>query len=228
MSYSKLPLADKFRITCAFGEKGSTWKAGFHTGVDMVNDDEVIYSSTFGEVVRVGYDDSYGNYVVIADDTPNDTHFHWFCHLAYYVVNVGDIVTPETVLGKMGSTGNSTAKHLHYEIRNYLNKYGVVDNPCDYMGIPNERGEYNEQDYIVGDSEDTPVPHPVPPRNTVGEKRRFAEHTVIYSNPDLTGTEHNYLPNTSVKILENVDETVDKVYVIYTGRVGYVDINSYE
>jgi murein DD-endopeptidase MepM/ murein hydrolase activator NlpD len=228
MSYSKIPLAGEFRITCAFGEEGSTWIAGFHTGVDMVNDDQIIYSPTFGEVSKVGYDASYGNYVVIADDTPDDTHFHWLCHMQSYDVHIGDIVTPETIIGKMGSTGKSSGTHLHYEIRNYLNKYGVVDNPCDYMGIPNERGTYNEADYVIDDGKPEPPPVPVQPRNTVGEKRRFVEDTIIYSEPNLTGKEYEYLPNTSVKILENTSENVDKVYVIYTGRVGYVDINCYQ
>ena len=225
MSYSRIPLNGKFRITCAFEEKGD-WKAGFHTGVDLVNDEGIIYSPTFGEISKIGYDNSYGNYIVIADDTPNDTHFHWLCHLDSVECNVGDIVTPTTRLGIMGSTGRVTGRHLHYELRNYLNQYGVVDNPCDYMGIPNERGEYNEEDYAIYDED--PLPNPIPNRNSVGEIKRFAENTIIYSEPDLSGEEFNYLPNTSVKILENTSENADKVYVIYTGRVGYVDINSYK
>ena len=155
MSYSKIPLNGKFRVTCAFGEEGSMWKAGFHTGVDLVNDDKVIYSPTFGVIHNIGYDASYGNFIVIADDTPNDTHYHWLCHLEKINRNVfiGMQVEPTTELGIMGETGNATGVHLHYEIRNYLNRYGVVDNPCDYMGIPNERGVYNESDYIVNGDE---------------------------------------------------------------------------
>ena len=228
MSYSKIPLNGYFTVTCAFGEENPRYACGWHTGVDMINDDRTIYSPTFGEVCKTGYDKNYGNYVVIADDTPDDVHYHWLCHLESYRVNIGDIVTPESIVGVMGATGdNVTGAHLHYEIRNVLNKYSVVDNPCDYMGIPNERGTYYEPNYVVDDGNPEPAPAPVPSRNTVGEKRRFADDTIIYENPNLSGKEYDYLPNTSVKILENVDETVDKVYVIYTGRVGYVDINCY-
>ena len=60
---SRLPLAGEFRITCEFGKESKRWKAGFHTGVDMVNSDKIIYSPTFGKVFRIGFDASYGNYV---------------------------------------------------------------------------------------------------------------------------------------------------------------------
>ena len=56
---------------------------------------------------------------------------------------------------------------------------------------------------------------------------RFSGNTIIYSEPDLTGEEYYYKPNTSVKILENVNNEVDKVYVIYTGRIGYVSVEAY-
>lgn len=64
-------------------------------------------------------------------------------------------------------------------------------------------------------------------RNTVGQLKRFKGNTIIYSNSNLTGTQYNYLPQTQVKILANVSGSVDKVYVVKTGRVGYVNINAY-
>lgn len=64
-------------------------------------------------------------------------------------------------------------------------------------------------------------------RNTVGEVKRFASKTYIYLESNLTGVKYTYLANTSVKILENVNSRVDKVYVIQTGRIGYVDIGVY-
>jgi uncharacterized protein YgiM (DUF1202 family) len=64
-------------------------------------------------------------------------------------------------------------------------------------------------------------------RGTVGQLRRFDGHTIIYQNPDLTGKTYNYLPQTQVKILENVSANIDKIYVIKTGRVGYVSIDVY-
>lgn len=64
--------------------------------------------------------------------------------------------------------------------------------------------------------------------NTVGQTKRFKNSTIIYQNSNLTGTKYNYLANTSVKILQNVSSSVDKVSVIQTGRVGYVNTNVYK
>ena len=64
--------------------------------------------------------------------------------------------------------------------------------------------------------------------NTVGETRKFRKSTIIYSNSNLTGNEYNYKANTTVTILDNISSTVDKVKVNMTGRVGYVNINSYK
>ena len=230
MSYSKIPLNGIFTVTCAFGEKNPRYACGWHTGVDLVNDDLIIYSPTFGKVFNTGYSSSYGNFVVIADDTPDDTHYHWLCHLNSYCVVAGQDVDPTTQIGIMGSTGNVTGIHLHYEIRNYLNEYSIVDNPCDYMGIPNKRGTYNEADYQVDDPEPTPepTPEPSPSRDTVGQYRVLADYTYLWSEPDLSGERYEYKAGTTLEILENVDDRVDKVRALATGREAYVDINAYE
>lgn len=64
--------------------------------------------------------------------------------------------------------------------------------------------------------------------NTVGQTKRFKSATIIYQNSNLTGTKYNYLANTSVKILQNVSASVDKISVIQTGRVGYVKTDVYK
>lgn len=69
---------------------------------------------------------------------------------------------------------------------------------------------------------DTTIP------NTVGKTKRFKGNTIIYSNSNLTGKQYQYLPNTSVVILENVNSSVDKIKVRQTGRTGYVSTNSYK
>lgn len=65
-------------------------------------------------------------------------------------------------------------------------------------------------------------------RNTVGQLKRFKGNTIIYENSNLSGKQWNYLPQTQVKILANVSSSVDKVYVVKTGRVGYVNIGVYK
>ena len=84
----------------SFGRKGN-WKAGFHTGIDIVNNDKIVYSTTIGTVYNMGFDASYGNFIVIADDTPNDVHYHWFCHLSKILVDMHQEVDPTTPIAIM-------------------------------------------------------------------------------------------------------------------------------
>lgn len=63
---------------------------------------------------------------------------------------------------------------------------------------------------------------------TVGQYKRFKGNTVLYSNSNLSGTRYNYLPQTQVKVIRNVSSTIDYVYVVKTGRYGYVNVNSYK
>lgn len=63
--------------------------------------------------------------------------------------------------------------------------------------------------------------------NLTGKYRTFKSNTIIYSKSNLSGTKYYYLPNTYVKILEDLGN-IDKVYVTATGRVGYVSENVYK
>lgn len=65
-------------------------------------------------------------------------------------------------------------------------------------------------------------------RGTVGKLKRFAYNTTIYERSNLSGKQWPYLPLTQVKILANINAGVDKVYVVKTGRVGYVNIGVYK
>ena len=64
--------------------------------------------------------------------------------------------------------------------------------------------------------------------NILGQYKRLANRTYLYSNSNLTGTRYTYLPLTQIKILRNVSNTVDYVYVVKTGRYAYVRNNVYK
>lgn len=63
--------------------------------------------------------------------------------------------------------------------------------------------------------------------STVGQTKRFAGSTIIYEYSNLSGKTYNYLPNTSVQILQNLGG-VDKIRVKQNGRTGYVKSNVYK
>ena len=89
-----------------------------HSGIDIAGNDGLkIRSSGVGHVIYVGTDTSsgYGNHVVVQMD--NGTQ-HWFGHMKTTpYVKVGDSVNHQTILGIVGSTGNSSGPHVHWEIR---------------------------------------------------------------------------------------------------------------
>ena len=71
-------------------------------------------------------------------------------------------------------------------------------------------------------------------RNTVGEYRYLKANVKLWSNPNLTGTSYDYLKGTKVKIVQNVSEEVDKVYVpdatgnlAKAGKEAYINIYWY-
>lgn len=144
---TNLPLTGKFRITAYFKQINSKlWKTlGFHTGLDFVGADN-IYATCNGIVDSVNYSNAYGNYIIIKEDNAN--RYHYFCHLKSVNVAKGNRVNRETIIGIMGSTGNVTGKHLHYEIRQgkALTKETLV-NPAEYCKIPNSKGTYDSNNY---------------------------------------------------------------------------------
>lgn len=148
---TNLPISGKFNITATFKQIGKHWKTlGFHTGIDFTGD-STIYATCDGIVDTIAYSNSYGNYIIIKEK--NIDRYHYFCHLARILVKRGQIVNRLSVLGIMGNTGNSTGKHLHYEIRKQ--KGNLVEsnliNPADYCKIPNIKGTYNSDDYQLNE-----------------------------------------------------------------------------
>lgn len=66
-------------------------------------------------------------------------------------------------------------------------------------------------------------------KNTVGQYKKFARtYTYIYSNSNLSGNKYYYLKNTRVKVLQNVSNNIDRIYVPATGRYGYVSTSVYK
>ncbi|MHA1303790.1 MAG: peptidoglycan DD-metalloendopeptidase family protein [Candidatus Heimdallarchaeaceae archaeon] len=109
---------DNNRITYRFGltkEYGSK----FHNGIDLGAIEpgwscDKIYSVDDGIVKMMKYDSlEAGMYPIIQ----HKGYFSRYCHLCEMLVRVGDEVKAGQVIGRMGSTGYSTATHLHLEIK---------------------------------------------------------------------------------------------------------------
>lgn len=95
--------------------------AGHHTGVDFGRhllplkaiEGLPVRSSTPGVVVVSDYDATLGNWVAVYYARDDVTISYW--HLAKRHTGVGQVVAMGDVVGFVGSTGNSTAAHLHVQ-----------------------------------------------------------------------------------------------------------------
>lgn len=115
------PFAE-YRITSPFGWRTSpiTGKKEFHTGIDLVKAHQSpVYAFTEGVVIfasmgltGTGFG-GYGNVVALKVNE----HLHVYAHLDSALVRVGQFVNKGQMIGKQGTTGQSTGSHLHYEIR---------------------------------------------------------------------------------------------------------------
>ncbi len=94
------------------------WMNAGHLGMDLSNTDKTIeiYPIATGVVFKKYYD-SAGALVLKIRHNVNGTYLYsTYAHLSAWYVNEGDIVTPNTVIGRMGNTGYSFGAHLHLEI----------------------------------------------------------------------------------------------------------------
>ncbi|KYG89835.1 M23 family metallopeptidase [Metasolibacillus sp. FSL K6-0083] len=105
---------------------GSRW-GEFHRGIDIARPSNyTIKASDNGVVTFTGWDGTYGNKIVINHNNGYETVY---AHLSQIDVTVGQVVAQGSSIGIMGSTGNSTGTHLHFEVH----QNGSVVNPLSYL-----------------------------------------------------------------------------------------------
>ena len=112
-----------YTISSPFGTRGGE----FHRGIDLAAaQGEPIYASKAGTVIKAEFHPSWGNYVAIEHE---DGTTALYAHQQEYQVKVGDKVKQGQIIGYVGSTGNSTGSHLHFELclDHSLNQSQLVD-----------------------------------------------------------------------------------------------------
>ena len=106
----------KGTITSRYGPRNPTTETvpKYHTGIDIaVNEGTVFVASMEGIVESVSSVGDYGNHIKIVNDDVMTLYAH--CKTIY--VKQGDKITQGQEIGEVGSTGNVTGPHLHFEIR---------------------------------------------------------------------------------------------------------------
>ncbi|CAL9543183.1 hypothetical protein SUDANB106_04297 [Streptomyces sp. enrichment culture] len=116
--------------TTTYKQAGASWSSGKHSGIDFpANTGTPVRSVGPGTVVTVGWGGAYGNQIVIRHD---DGKYTQYAHLSATKVSAGQKVDGGQQIGAVGSTGNSTGPHLHFEARNGA-YYGSDFNPITYL-----------------------------------------------------------------------------------------------
>lgn len=107
------PVLGRYRLTAGYDESGGLWTKR-HTGQDFACSwGTPVRAVAAGRVVFAATKGAYGRRVSVrhADGT-----YTTYNHLSHIAVEVGDRLTAGQVLGRVGSSGNTTGAHLHLEV----------------------------------------------------------------------------------------------------------------
>lgn len=146
------------KVTSDFGKRKfynkvtKKYESGYHNGIDIIGGNEIV-SFLSGLVTSTrdnvdGYSEKYksGNYVTI---NHGNNLYSSYLHLKKGTISVkkGDYIETNTIIGKMGSSGHATGKHLHFGIK----KNGKWVDPKPYLvsKVSNNKNTNVEVIYIV-------------------------------------------------------------------------------
>ena len=126
------PLPGHTYISCNFGDDDAYGNSG-HRGTDIpAPEGTPILAAHSGTVLVSGWNDSYGNQVLLDNGAGLSTRY---AHMTQTAVTAGEAVTAGQVIGYVGSTGDSTGFHLHFEVM----QNGVRVNPMDMVCLQEKK-----------------------------------------------------------------------------------------
>ncbi|MDX3855470.1 M23 family metallopeptidase [Streptomyces sp. AK02-01A] len=103
-----------YTLTSTYGQAGSMWSSGYHTGLDFAAPTGTPVKAVHsGTVKSAGWSGSYGYRTVLELDDGTEI---WYCHQSSMTVSAGQKVSTGEVIGRVGATGNVTGPHLHLEV----------------------------------------------------------------------------------------------------------------
>lgn len=124
---SIIPTRGWISSSFAYRRDPFTQKRTFHNGIDIsCPKGTPIYAPANGVITFRGYQGGFGNMLVLKHSKNLESKF---AHLYKFNVSKGDRVKRGDLIGYVGSTGRSTAPHLHYEIH----QDGKAINPMNYI-----------------------------------------------------------------------------------------------
>ena len=145
---NSVPSASGFYRPMVSGYVTQNWMNAGHLGIDLSNTNKTIeiYPIASGVIFAKYYDNARALVLKIRHNVNGRYIYSTYAHLSAWYVNVGDVVTPNTLIGRMGNTGNSTGAHLHLELTTcdwhagggctWATYQRSTINPRQYIGFP--------------------------------------------------------------------------------------------
>ena len=122
-SFSRLPEYSGYYMKPIFGGRRSRGLHGFN-GIDLADScGSPVLSSAPGTIIIArpsGWNGGYGKYVVIAHANGTQT---LYAHLSLILGKIGQYIAQGSQIATIGSTGNSTGCHVHFEVRGARNPF---------------------------------------------------------------------------------------------------------
>ncbi|WP_236355666.1 M23 family metallopeptidase [Exiguobacterium chiriqhucha] len=127
------------RLSQGWGAASGANGYSFHNGLDIAAPvGTPINAAQTGTVTTAGWGGAYGNHVIITHVLNGQVWTTVYAHMSSVSVSAGQRVTQGQHIGGMGSTGNSTGSHLHFEIHRGGYSYssssaGSTVNPASFF-----------------------------------------------------------------------------------------------
>jgi hypothetical protein len=125
------PVGNQYSHSDSYLASGSNW-SNKHRGIDFsAPQGAPVYAAASGRVVSLGSDTGWAGSEAVKIKGDGGYYFV-YGHLSSNTVSKGDTVRAGQKIGKVGSLGNSTGPHLHFEVRNGPN-YGSDVDPVPFI-----------------------------------------------------------------------------------------------
>jgi len=160
---------------CGFTNNSRLYCYDGHSGYDIplaqLPASPTAYAAHAAKIVEVGYDASgYGNYVILQDKY-NTTFYSRYGHLSSVSVSTPTYVARGQKIGITGTTGASTARHLHFDLpMNYFTSRMLID-PYGWFSL--------YPDPLPGSVHDLKWASGYPPTNPTTDPVNWNEGTII-------------------------------------------------
>ncbi|WP_010250293.1 peptidoglycan DD-metalloendopeptidase family protein [Acetivibrio cellulolyticus] len=199
------PVPSSERISCPFGSKDSLHPNG-HSGVDIsAASGEDINAAVGGEVVLAQWLSGYGNVVYINAEINGKMIQIRYAHMSKIDVKKGDKVKAGQDIGDIGSTGNSTGPHLHFEVRE-CNKDGNCLGKSDSAPI-------DPMPFLKGKVTSLPESHNI---NTNGKVSGNTVEYIVKSGDTLSKIAEKYGTTVAELVKQN---NISNANLIVVGQV---------